>query len=674
MKKRLSNILALFMMVLAGLSLTSCNDGEDLNTDQYGNDIALNSFGPSPVLRGGTLFFYGSNLDQISEVRLPGADPITSISVLASGAHSQISIQVPAEKCDTGIVTLITAKGGTIKTLTPVTYREDIRVDGFFVGSEGNYVGNVGDVLTVKGDYLNLLHGIIFAENDTVTEDAFVSHDRYTIQVIIPEGARTGKLTLTDLAASPAEIRTDSVLMVNLPTVASLSPETAKAGQTITIGGTALTQIASVKLSGATVADSNFLSQTAQSLSFALPEQVSDGEVTLVTKSGVSISAGSITTVVPTDLKAAPSPVKNGNEITISGKDLDLVTGIAFPNASGVLKSVSGTKIVAVVPEQAQDGDISLTLANGKSVTVAYTLVKPSVTGCTPASLMAGSTVIIRGTDLDLVSSVTFPGESAQSVSEFSAQNASAIGLTVPSAAVGTGFTLNLRNGTSVTIESGLTIQAATDPSVGAINPSGATAGSTITISGKNFDGVENVYIGTYKVIKYSARTSTEIVCQVPASAAAGTYNLTLVGFDGTRYDGGKFEVIPAEINILACCVNQGDRSVVMNFPLPITWDDSGRFRIQNNVTPSLKDMKLTAGQSKMSFYKSGSGQIQVNDGNWTAFTTLADWNGTESVLEMVLTQDMIDWITGAKNDGWSNSAFIIQGNGVTISKITITP
>jgi hypothetical protein len=113
---------------------------------------------------------------------------------------------------------------------------------------------------------------------------------------------------------------------------------------------------------------------------------------------------------------------------------------------------------------------------------------------------------------------------------------------------------------------------------------------------------------------------------------------------------------------------------VVMNFPLPITWDDSGRFRIQNNVTPSLKDMKLTAGQSKMSFYKSGSGQIQVNDGNWTAFTTLADWNGTESVLEMVLTQDMIDWITGAKNDGWSNSAFIIQGNGVTISKITITP
>jgi hypothetical protein len=68
----------------------------------------------------------------------------------------------------------------------------------------------------------------------------------------------------------------------------------------------------------------------------------------------------------------------------------------------------------------------------------------------------------------------------------------------------------------------------------------------------RNFDGVENVYIGTYKVIKYSARTSTEIVCQVPASAAAGTYNLTLVGFDGTRYDGGKFEVIPAEINILA--------------------------------------------------------------------------------------------------------------------------
>ena len=673
MKKFINNIFVLLMTVLFGLSLTACNEGDDLNTDQYGNEIALNSFGPCPVLRGGTLYFYGSNLDQITEVNLPGADPITSIEVLASGAHSKISIQVPAEKCDTGLVTLVTPKGGKIMTITPITYREDIEISKFYVGTEGTLSGNVGDVVTVKGDYLNLIHGIVFAENDTVKEEKFVVHDRYTIQVAIPEGARTGKFTLTDAAETPTEIQSEEVLVVNLPTVKDITPETVKAGQSITVSGAGLTQIAGVKLVGATVDDSMFISKSAQSLTFALPDKAGDGEVSLVTKSGISIPAGNITTVVPSNLSATPSSVKNGAKISIAGKDLDLVTGIAFPNAEGQLESVSATKVVAVVPETAQGGDITLSLANGKTVTVAYKLVKPTVTGCNPASLIAGNKVIIEGKDLDLVASVTFPGETPQKVSEFIAHNATAIALTVPAASSGTGFTLNLKNGETVEIASGLTIQAATDPSVSAINPASATAGSTITITGKNFDRVENIYIGSYKVTKYSSRTSTTFTCQVPATAETGSYKLSFEGFDGTCYEVGTFEVVPAEVDITACCFSQ-DRSKVMSFPLNLSWDDSGRFRIQNNETPSLKDLKLTAGTSKIIFYKTGTGQIQFNDPDWNPFITVADWDGDKAALEVILTQDMIDWVTGAKSDGWSNSSFIVQGDGLTIRKVTILP
>ncbi len=97
----------LAVVALLGLSLTAC-DNDDLSTDQYGSDVRVQAFGPCPVLRGGTLFFYGSNLDQIKEIDIPGADPITSIEVLERGGHSKISIQVPAEKCDTGIVVLKT--------------------------------------------------------------------------------------------------------------------------------------------------------------------------------------------------------------------------------------------------------------------------------------------------------------------------------------------------------------------------------------------------------------------------------------------------------------------------------------------------------------------------------------------------------------------------------------
>ena len=72
------------LILLAGVTLTACDDGEELSTDQYGNEIKLNSFGPCPVLRGGVLKFLGSNLDQITEVDLPGADPITAIDIKAA--------------------------------------------------------------------------------------------------------------------------------------------------------------------------------------------------------------------------------------------------------------------------------------------------------------------------------------------------------------------------------------------------------------------------------------------------------------------------------------------------------------------------------------------------------------------------------------------------------------
>lgn len=110
----------MLVVALVGLSLTACSDGDDLSTDQYGNDISLQSFGPCPVLRGGTLYFYGTNLDQIESINLPGADPITAYEILQSGKQSKISIQVPAEKCEPGQIVLKTKKGGEITSVSPI--------------------------------------------------------------------------------------------------------------------------------------------------------------------------------------------------------------------------------------------------------------------------------------------------------------------------------------------------------------------------------------------------------------------------------------------------------------------------------------------------------------------------------------------------------------------------
>lgn len=670
--KKISKIFAMLVVALVGLSLTACSDGDDLSTDQYGNDISLQSFGPCPVLRGGTLYLYGTNLDQIESVNLPGAAPITAYETLQSGKQSKISIQVPAEKCEPGQIVLKTKKGGEITSVSPITYREDIEITKFFVGSEGTMVGNVGDVVTIKGDYLNLMHGVIFAGSDTIKEAEFVGHDRYTIQVKIPTEARTGVITLTDATKDGTSLETKEELTINTPEATPIKDRNIKAGEILSIKGTSFDQIVSVKFEGATVDAAGFKSQSAAEITVAVPAKATDGTFYVVTKSGIEVPVGNIITVVPTQLVATPNPVKNGAELTITGKDMDLITGIAFPNAAASqLNKVETTKVTATVPEDAQEktkdaNGIILSLANGKTVTVAYTLVKPTVASCTPAAITAGDKTIIKGTDLDLVASITFPGDVEQTVEKFAAQNANAIAVTVPAACAGTGFKLNLKNGTTIEVKKdALSIKAATDPAIASITPGEATAGSTITITGKNFQNIQNLYIGSYKVNRYTSRTNTEIVCQVPANAEVDTYKIVMEDPDGNKIEGPEFKVVPAEKDIAELVTNMDNGKIT--YPFDFSWSSgSGKFYLTKEV---FEKVKVKVG-SKLIVYKDPTvkGQVQINknETGWPNITTIADWNPSERKLEYVFDETAVEVA--------NSCGFAIQGDLTGVTKIAILP
>lgn len=671
MKRHNKSFLWLVLLLICStFAFTSC-DRDDLNTDQYGNEISVLSYGPNPVLRGGVLTFKGANLDQITEIDLPGAEAITSINVVTSGKNSEINIEVPAEKCEPGIVTLKTAKNGEIKTLTPITYIENLKFTGFYVGeNKENLVGNVGDVLTIEGDYLNNITSVIFANGATMDAENFKSQTRYQIQLVIPAEAGEGRFQISD---GNNYMYSEGALSINAPEIDAnnaIGKSLIKAGETEVLRGTSLDQIASIELNGATVEAADFKSQTASEITFIISSKVADGEITAVTKSGIRISFGEITTVVPSQLVATPSPIKNGKEITITGKDMDLITGIAFPNAKeSKLNKVETTKVTSTVPEDAQEGDITLSLDNGKTVTVAYKLVKPTVASCTPAAITAGDKTIIKGTNLDLVASITFPGDVEQTVEKFAAQNANAIAVTVPAACAGTGFKLNLKNGTTIEVKDALSIKAATDPAIASITPGEATAGSTITITGKNFQNIQNLYIGSYKVNRYTSRTNTEIVCQVPANAEVGTYKIVMEDPDGNKIEGPEFKVVPAEKDIATITTNMDNSAI--KYPYNFTWDDTGRFRI---MKADLIKLGVKVG-SKMLFYKEAgaTGQVQINNANWGGIDTVADWNGDQSCIVKVFDAAMMEAVNSI-SDGWSDTAFILQGDLKNVTKIAVLP
>lgn len=459
-------------------------------------------------------------------------------------------------------------------------------------------------------------------------------------------------------------------MTINTPEATPIKDRNIKAGEILSIKGSSFDQIVSVKFEGATVNAADFKSQSVAEITVAVPAKATDGTFYVVTKSGIEVPVGNIITVVPTQLVATPNPVKNGAELTITGKDMDLITGIAFPNAKeSKLNKVETTKVTSTVPEDAQEGDITLSLDNGKTVTVAYTLVKPTVASCTPAAITAGEKTIIKGTDLDLVKSITFPGDAEMTVDDFKG-TANAIAVTVPAACAGSGFKLNLKNGTTVNIDGQLSIKAATDPAIASVTPGEAIAGSTITITGKNFQNIQNLYIGSYKVNRYTSRTNTEIVCQVPANAEVGTYKIVMEDPDGNKIEGPDFKIVPAEKDIADFAKNEAGTAIT--YPFVFSWGDgTGKFRLNK---ADLIKLGVKKG-SKLIIYKDASvtGQVQINDANWAPLYTIADWNGTEAQLVQEFDDKMMNAINNV-SDGWSDTAFVIQGDLGKANKIVILP
>ena len=272
--------ITLLAVALMGLSLTACSK-DDLGTDQYKGGVSLNVYGPTPVMRGGTLRFLGSNLDQVREVIIPQGISITSIEVVKSGVPSEIRVAIPKDGPVPGLVTLVTNTDQRITTKTELNYIEGIEITSFPASAMP------GDKIKIEGDYLNLIYSIAFADDVLVGESDFISHDRYAIELIVPEEAKTGKLELytADLTVVDKNsveyqiIQTETAIEIGLPTITSIKGRntaqalgniTAKAGETITISGTYFNVAEDVTIGGVSVTDLK-IANDGKGIIFTLP-------------------------------------------------------------------------------------------------------------------------------------------------------------------------------------------------------------------------------------------------------------------------------------------------------------------------------------------------------------------------------------------------------------------
>ena len=132
-----------------------------------------------------------------------------------------------------------------------------------------------------------------------------------------------------------------------------------------------------------------------------------------------------------------------------------------------------------------------------------------------------------------------------------------------------------------------------------------------------------------------------------------------------------------SDIDIAAFTLYE-DRSANLEWPYFPSWsDNSGKLRIMRGLgdTP-IETLGLTT-SSKFVVYKEAgtTGQIQFNNPNWVDLQAgCNDWDGSAETIEVPITEEMLKCISGEISDGWSDTAIILQGDGMKVTKIVIVP
>lgn len=360
------------LILLSSLTFTAC-ETNDVDTNQYKGGISLNVFGPSPVLRGGELRFLGCGLDQVASVLIPGCDAITDIQLISA---EEIRVIVPQTALP-GYVTLMLRNGESIVTKTQLTYSEPVSIESFSPESV-----RPGDVLTIKGEYLNLMHQVIFAENVIVSDEViaeeetieatskFLKHTRNEIQVRVPEEAQSGKIILSDGAEIPNRLYSEVELQVVLPSVAEVADyNNIKPGATLTVTGENFDLVKEVRMeNGETMLFTYSAEQKA--LTFTIPCGAVNGPIYVVPASGVLVQVAEIKMATPEDVKAQETEITAGKELTLTGKNMDMIAAVLFPGVEKAVEptSLSETEVKVVVPGEAQSGMIQLILTSGETI------------------------------------------------------------------------------------------------------------------------------------------------------------------------------------------------------------------------------------------------------------------------------------------------------------------
>ena len=278
-----------------------------------------------------------------------------------------------------------------------------------------------GATMRLTGTQLNNVKEVLFPEgNQKLTPSTTYISGEFTLQsseemtVTIPDQCVPGKLRLVTNDGQTIESASNITFAEEIK-ASSITPNPVHPGEVVSIKGDYVWNIGQVVFfDHVTVDAEDFLLNTRSEIQVIVPAEAKTGDVAYNDGSdgAENISIGILTI---DEIKATgvsnPNP-EFGEEITITGENLDLVTSIDFPAVADVPFQVAndGKSVRVTVPDNTVSGSVTLNSASGITTSVDIAVPLASVSSTEPVKdVKVGQTITIKGDKLDRIIHLVLP-------------------------------------------------------------------------------------------------------------------------------------------------------------------------------------------------------------------------------------------------------------------------
>jgi large repetitive protein len=324
---------------------------------------SISGFQPTSGSVGTTVTITGANLLGSTEVKFkntaapgfavnPGGTQITVV-VPSGAATGKITVTTPvASAKSAGTFTIVVPGGPTIATFNPAS-------------------GEVGDAVTITGAGFLGTTAVKFRS----TQAVFAVTSDTQITTTVPQGAKTGPITVTTPVASAESSARFVVVTPTIPKVNKLEPRSGPVGTAVAVLGSGFLGASAVRFNGQAVAAFSVVSDS--KITTAVPVGATSGPVSITSPLGTGTSAKAFTVTGPKIKEITPTSGYPGDAVTLKGDGFTGATAVMFAGVTAAFTIVDDDNATAVVPEGAASGKITLTTPAGTASSRSFKILAP---------------------------------------------------------------------------------------------------------------------------------------------------------------------------------------------------------------------------------------------------------------------------------------------------------